>query len=531
MTKIWTVTGVIAAALTFGTSASAASNLIYCSEGSPEGFAPALYTSGTTFDASSVPLYNRLVEFKSGTTELAPGLAESWSVSEDGLSVTFNLRPGVKFHSNRDFTPTRDMNADDVIFTFQHQMDETHPFHAVGGSTFEYFSSMDMGGLIESMEKIDDLTVRFNLTRREIPFLANLGMDFASILSAEYADHLLAQDNMDAINNAPIGTGPFVFVNYQQDAVVRFRANDDFWGERPAVDNLIFAITPDASVRYQKLLAGECQVMSYPNISDVDGMRASDEVNLLEQEGFNVGYLAFNTNEAPFDDPRVRQALTMAVNKDAIVDAVFQGAGEVAKNPLPPTIWGYNDDIQPWPYDPEAARALLEEVGVSDLGTSIWAMPVQRAYNPNARRMAELIQADWAAVGVEAEIVSYEWGEYLKRSGETDRSGAVLLGWTGDNGDPDNFLTGLLTCDGVGGYNRSFWCNDAFDEAVLQARTSDDNAQRVELYHRAQEIFHEDAPWITTGHSVVYLPVRNEVQGYVISPLGKHDFSHVEIVN
>lgn len=531
MKKIHTLSGAIAVAFTFSAPALAANNLIYCSEGSPEGFAPALYTSGTTFDASSVPLYNRLVEFKSGTTELAPGLAESWDISEDGLSVTFHLRAGVKFHETRDFTPTRDLNADDVIFTFMHQMDEGNPFHAVGGSTFEYFDGMGMGDLIASIEKVDDLTVRFNLTRREIPFLANLGMDFASIVSAEYADHLLEQDNIDAINNAPIGTGPFVFVNYQQDAVVRFKANDDYWGERPAVDNLIFAITPDASVRYQKLLAGECHVMSYPNISDVEGMRTSDEVNLLEQEGFNVGYLAFNTNEAPFDNPQVRQALTMAVNKDAIIDAVFQGAGEVAKNPLPPTIWGYNDDIQPWPYDPVAARAMLDDAGIGELTTAIWAMPVQRPYNPNARRMAELIQADWAAIGVTGEIVSYEWGEYLKRSGEPDRAGAILLGWTGDNGDPDNFLTGLLTCDGVGGYNRSFWCNEEFDAAVLEARTTEDTAQRVELYHEAQEIFHEDAPWITTGHSVVYLPVRNEVQGYVISPLGKHDFSHVEIVN
>ena len=180
----------------------------------------------------------------------------------------------------------------------------------------------------------------------------------------------------------------------------------------------MFAITPDASVRWQKLQAGECHVMPYPNPADLDAMRADPNVNLLEQEGLNVGYLAFNTEKEPFTDKRVRQALNMAIDKQAILDAVFQGSGKVAKNPIPPTIWSYNDAVEDYPYDPEAAKKLLDEAGVCGLKTNIWAMPVQRPYNPNARRMAELIQADWAKVGVEAEIVSFEWGEYLKRSQE-----------------------------------------------------------------------------------------------------------------
>ncbi len=519
---------ILALTLTAGT-AEAAKNLIYCSEGSPEGFSPALYTSGTTFDASSVPVYSRLVEFRSGGTDVTPGLAESWEVSADGLAFTFKLRKGVQFHKTRDFTPSREFNADDVIFTFEHQAKEDHPFHSVGGGTFEYFDSMGMGDLIEEIERVDDHTVTFHLTRPEAPFVANLGMDFASILSAEYAAQLLDAGTPEKLNSAPVGTGPFAFIGYQQDAVVRYRANDDYWGGRPKIDNLIFAITPGASVRYQKLRAGECHVMSYPNISDVAAMKDNDSLEVLEQEGFNVGYLGFNTLQAPFDDPRVRRALSMAINKQAIIDAVFQGAGKPAKNPMPPTIWAYNDDITAHAYDPETAKAVLAEAGVTDVGTSVWAMPVQRPYNPNARRMAELIQADWAKVGVKAEIVSYEWGEYLKRSADQSREGAILLGWTGDNGDPDNFLTGLLTCDGVGGYNRSFWCNEEFDEVVLAARRSADQAERKQLYMKAQEIFHEQAPWVTIAHSVVYVPIRAEVENFVIDPLGKHDFKSVDI--
>ena len=177
-------------------------------------------------------------------------------------------------------------------------------------------------------------------------------------------------------------------------------------------------------------------------------MKEDPAVNLMSQEGLNIGYLAYNTEKKPFDDARVRKALNMAVNKAAIIDAVFQGAGEAAKNPIPPTMWSYNDAIEDDPYDPEAAKKLLAEAGVSGLKTNIWAMPVQRPYNPNAKRMAELIQADWKAVGVDAEIVSYEWGEYLKRSAAGEHE-TVLLGWTGDNGDPDNFLFALLSCEAV----------------------------------------------------------------------------------
>jgi dipeptide transport system substrate-binding protein len=172
---------------------------------------------------------------------------------------------------------------------------------------------------------------------------------------------------------------------------------------------------------------------------------------------------------------------------------------------------------------------MLEEAGVTDLKMKIWAMPVQRPYNPNARRMAEVIQADFAKVGVEVEIVSYEWGEYLKRSKETDRDGAVLLGWTGDNGDPDNFLAVLLGCDGVGGSNRAQWCHQPFEDLIQKAKTISDKGERTKLYEEAQVIFKEQAPWATIAHSVVFMPMSAKVSGYVMDPLGGHWFDGVDI--
>jgi dipeptide transport system substrate-binding protein len=516
----------LAAALT---TQAQAKTLVYCSEGSPEGFNPQLYTSGTTFDASSRAIYNRLVEFERGTTKIVPALAESWDVSDDGLEYTFHLRPGVKFQTTEGFTPTRDLNADDVVWSFARQLDPEHPFHQVSGGTYEYFQGMDMQNLLKGVEKVDDLSVKFVLNHPEAPFLANLGMDFASIFSAEYAEQAAAAGTPEQVDLDPVGTGPFQLVAYQKDAVIRYKANPDYWAGKAAIDDLIFAITPDASVRWQKLQAGECQVMPYPNPADLDAIRANPDVNLLEQEGLNIGYLAFNTQKEPFTDKRVRQALNMAINKQAILDAVFQGSGKVAKNPIPPTIWSYNDAVEDYAYDPESAKKLLDEAGVSGLKTNIWAMPVQRPYNPNARRMAELIQADWAAVGVDAEIVSFEWGVYLKRSKEGEHD-TVLLGWTGDNGDPDNFLYVLLGCAAADdGTNRARWCYEPFNDLLVEAKRTSDRAERTRLYEEAQVIFKEEAPWVTIAHSVVFMPMRNEVVGYKIDPFGGHIFYGVDL--
>ena len=336
--------GVACAAL--GAMGASAQSLVYCSEGSPEGFDPALYTAGTTFDASSHPIYNRLTEFKVGTTEVLPGLAESWTVSEDGKAITFNLRKGVKFHSNANFTPTRDFNADDVIFSFDRQGNPDNAYNQVSGGTWEYYTGMSMPELVSSIEKVDDYSVTFNLTRPEAPFIANMAMDFGSIVSKEYADAMMAAGTPEMVNQAPIGTGPFSFQAYQKDAVIRYLRNDAYWGDAAKVQSLIFAITPDASVRYQKVKAGECHVMAYPTPADVQAMKDDSDIVVMEQEGLNVGYLAYNTKVAPYDNPKVRKALNMAINKQAILDAVFEGAGKIAKNPIPPTMWSYNDAIE-----------------------------------------------------------------------------------------------------------------------------------------------------------------------------------------
>ena len=520
----------LGAVVTLGFAASAsAKTLVYCSEGSPEGFNPSLYTSGTTFDASSRQIYNRLVEFERGTTTIVPALAESWDVSDDGLAYTFRLRKGVKFQTTKGFTPTRDFNADDVLYSFNRQLKKDHPYYTVSGGAYEYFNGMDMPNLLKSVDKIDDYTVRFTLNVQEAPMIANLGMDFASILSAEYADKMMTAGTPEKVDLNPVGTGPFQLVNYQKDATIRYKAHPDYWAGKAAIDTLVFSITPDAAVRYAKLKAGECQVMPYPNPADLEAMAKDPEINLLRQEGLNVGYLAFNTEKKPFDNRLVRQAVNYAIDKQAIIDAIYLGAGAPAKNPIPPTIWSYNDAVKDYPYDPEKAKQLLADAGLAGgFETDLWAMPVQRPYNPNARRMAEMMQADLAKVGIKAKIVTYEWGEYLKRSKAGEHQ-MILLGWTGDNGDPDNFMYVLLGCAAATGTNRARWCYKPFDDLLVAAKQTSDVEKRTDLYMKAQLIFKEEAPWFTIAHSVVFKPVRKEVVDFRIDPFGGHVFYGVDL--
>ncbi|QKJ87204.1 ABC transporter substrate-binding protein [Paramixta manurensis] len=525
------VTRFALAAITLAlTTTVSAKTLVFCSEGSPENFNPQLYTAGTSVDASAVPVFNRLVDFKPGTTELVPSLAESWEISPDGTVYTFHLRKGVKFQSNKLFKPTREFNADDVIFSFMRQKDEKNPYHNVSNGTYTNFDSLEFGTLIKRIEKVDEHTVRFTLSHAEAPFLADLGWYFASIHSAEYADAMLKAGTPEKVDMNPIGTGPFELVQYQKDSRILYRAFPDYWQGKAKLDRIVFSITPDASVRYAKLEKNECQVMPFPNPADLKRMRENKDITLMQKAGLNTGFLSFNTQKAPLDNVKVRQALTMAINKPAIVAAVFQGTGTVAKNILPPGVWSADEKLKDYDYDPEKARALLQEAGIKP-GTTIdlWAMPVQRPYNPNARRMAEMIQADWAKVGIKANIVSYEWGEYLKRLKEGEHQ-AALMGWTTATGDPDNFFGPLYSCTSAnGGSNSSKWCYQPFEKLIVAARAEQDHAKRVALYQQAQQIMHDQAPAVMIAHSTIFEPVRKSVTGYEVDPFGKHIFYQVDI--
>lgn len=508
----------------------AAKTLVYCSEGSPENFYPGINTTGTSFDVNS-QIYNHVVDFERGGTKVVPSLAERWTVSKDETEYTFHLRKGVKFHSNKIFKPSRDFNADDFIFSLERQWKENDPYFKVTSSNHSFFNDMGMPKLLKTVEKIDEYTVKITLNQPEAPFLSNLAMEYAGIQSKEYAIAMLKAGTPEKIDQDPIGTGPYQLTQYQKDALVRFKAFPAYWGGKAKIDDLIFAITPDASVRWAKLQKGECHVMPYPNPADLDAMRKDPNVTVLEQPGLNIGYLAYNTTKKPFDDVRVRKAINMAIDKKAIVSAVYLSTGVAATNPIPPTQWSYNKSIKDDVYDPAAAKKALAAAGYPNgFTTDLWAMPVQRPYNPNAKRIAELMQADLAKVGVKAEIKSFEWGEYRKRMQNGEHQ-LGMMGWTGDNGDPDNFLNNLLGCESAksNGSNVAKFCYQPYEDVIKKAKIVSNPAERTKLYEKAQVIFKEQSPWFTIAHAVQLKPIRKEVIDFKLSPFGRHTFYGVDI--
>jgi dipeptide transport system substrate-binding protein len=507
-----------------------AKTFIYCSEGSPSSFNPQVVTDGTSITAASDTLFNRLVEFEVGTTKIIPALAESYQISKDQLTYTFRLRKNVKFHSTSYFTPTRDLNADDVFFSIERQRNKNHPYHMISGGNYEYFEGMEMGKLIKDVKIINPETISITLNKKNSPFLANLSMSFMAIQSKEYADKLERENKKDQFDKGPIGTGPFILSSYQKDNSIKFTRHEKYWGSRGNIDKLIFSITPDSNVRTQKLKVGECQLIAEPSPSDIKDLKNNSNINVIEAPGMNVGYLAINTQKKPFDNLDVRMAIQYALNRKSYIDAIFMGQAEVAKNPIPPTIWSYNNKVVDLNYNPTLAKEHLKKAGFANgFDTELWVMPVARPYNPNGKKMGELMQADLKAIGINAKIVTYDWPTYLKKS-KAHEHGLIQFGWSGDNGDPDNFLAMLLTCEAVKeGSNYASFCNIEFDDLIKKAQEETDLKKRTVLYEKAQIVFKKNIPWVTLAHSKIYRAMSKKIKGFKLNPLSYDIFTKVNV--
>jgi len=497
------------------------SGLVYCSEGSPEAFNPQLVTSGTTIDAISQQLYDRLLDINAQTGELQPALAQSWQVSADGTTYWFTLQPNVQFHQTEYFTPTRPLTAEDVVFTFNRIMQTEHPFHFQGGGNYPFFQSVDWAGLVDSVTADSKHVVRFELSRPDSSFLSNIATDFAAILSAEYGENLIKIGQLSRLDSHPIGTGPFRFKEYQKDVLIRYYRHRNYWREPAKPEQLVFDIVPDNARRMAKLFTHECDIVAFPRVAELGLIRKRQDVDVQENTSMNIGFWAFNTQKPPFDNVKVRQALAYAINREAILQAVYFGHATAANSVLPPTSWAYNPDLPVQVYDPAHAKALLAEAGYpKGFSMDIWAMPVQRLYNPNALKMAELMQADLAQIGVRASIVTYEWNSFRRklRANEHD---SVLIGWSADNADPDNFFRPLLSCSAAQtGSNRANWCDENFDRLISQALLTADQKQRRSFYMAAQQYLAEQMPLMSIAHSQRFQAISSEINGVSINPYG-----------
>lgn len=517
-------------AAVFAPALAQAAALSVCTEASPEGFDVVQYNSLTTTNASADVLMNRLVEFDAAQGQVVPSLAERWTVSSDGLTYEFKLRPEVKFHSTAYFKPSRTLNADDVLFSFQRMLYPAHPWHKIAQSGFPHAQSLQLPELIKQIEAPDPLTVRFTLDHPDATFLATLSMGFASIYSAEYADQLFKVGTPEKLNSQPIGSGPFVFGRFQKDANIRYRANPDYFAGKPAVDPLIFTITPDANVRLQKLRRNECQIALSPKPLDIAEAAKDDNLKAEKTDAFMTAFVAINSQHPPLDKVEVRQAINLAFDKASYLKAVFEDTAVAANGPYPPNTWSYAKDLPGYPTNVDKARGLLAKVGLAKgFSTTIWTRPSGSLLNPNPSLGAQLLQADLGKIGIQAEIRVIEWGELIRRAkaGEHD---LLFMGWAGDNGDPDNFLSPQFSCAAVkSGTNFARYCDPRLDQLISAGKTTNDQSVRSRLYEQAQTLIQQQALWLPLAHPTAAALTRKGVEGYQVSPFGRQDFSKVNV--
>ena len=505
--------------------------LVYCSEGNPESFNPQLVTSGTAIDATSKQLYNRLIGYDVESGNIAPELATSWTVSDDGLSYHFFLRKNVKFHSSVVFTPSRDFDANDVIFSFERITKATHPYFNVSKTGYPYFESIGFSELINRIERVNDHEIIFHLNKANSSFLANLATDFSIILSAEYAQQALKNGTPELIDQQPIGTGPFRLTEYVKNKYLRFHRFNGYWDKIPEIDQLVFDVTPKSSLRMIKLITGDCNMSALPNTGELSIIKDRTDLRLESKSGFNVAFLALNTLKPPFDNANVRKALSLAIDRQNILMAVYGDTGLEARSILPPASWAYNKNKQNPEYNPTQARLLLDQAGVKNLTMTIWTGTVARPYNPNPHKTAELIQSDFAKIGVNTQIISVEWSIFNQKLNQSDYD-AALIGWSADNSDPDNFFTPLLSCISMNSEsNRSKWCDPYFENLINQAKQSNSKQERISLYHQAETHISDQMPLITLAHAQRQFLQRSNIKTPKLAPFGALAFGDIQIIS
>ncbi|MFJ7737599.1 ABC transporter substrate-binding protein [Lysinibacillus sp. NPDC097287] len=486
--------------------------LVYGRGGDSVTLDPAVATDGESFKVTT-NVYETLVNFGEKDVTINPGLAKTWEPSEDGLTYTFQLEEGVKFHDGTDF------NAEAVVKNFERWKK--------GGDKFSYYSSQFVVGdkqVIESVTAEGDYTVAIKLSQPQAPFLQNLAMTAFAIASPAVFE---ADD--DKLSESPVGTGAFKFVEWKRNDSVTLEKNAEYRiAGLPKLDKVVYRSIPDNSARLNALNADEIDIAEGLSPADGATLEANADLQLVERPSMNIGYLGLTANRAPFDNVKVRQAVNYAIDKQTIVDAFFEGYAEVAKNPMPPIINGYNDDIEGYNYDPEKAKALLAEAGYDGKEIELWAMPVSRPYMPDGQKIAEAIQKNLADVGMPSKIVTFEWATYIEKA-ENGEADAFLLGWTGDNGDADNFIYTLLDGDNIGSNNYSYYDNQELHKLLVAAQTEVDANKRNELYKQAQVIIKEDAPWVNIAHSTSIIGADANVKNYIAHPTGTDKLANVEV--
>jgi peptide/nickel transport system substrate-binding protein len=523
-------------------AAQEAATLVFGTSADPVALDGALVSDGESLRAID-QMFEGLVALTPGTTEVEPALATEWEVSEDGLQYTFNLREGVTFHDGEPF------NAEAVCFNFDRWYNFKGVFQNPAASyywqtVFGGFSDGKSPSLFESCEATDESTVVLNLTKPSSAILAGLSLTnftFASPAAleefeadkGELDDEGIFRPTGTYATEHPTGTGAYRFVEWTRGESLRFERNPDWWGDFEGnIEELIFRPIEDPAARLQALQSGEIQGFDLVDPGDYPTIEDDENLQLLNRPAFNVGYVGFNQQIEPLDDIAVRQAIAHAIDRQAVVDGFYAGQGVVAHEFMPPEVEGYADDVTQYEYDPDMARQLLEDAGY-ELPVEIdFAYPtgVERPYMPDPQANFEAMVADLEDCCFKVEKKSAVWDPDYLDNAQNGRYGLYLLGWTGDFGDPDNFVGTFFQGPLAAGPGTQWgFENQEIFDLLDQAEAETDPAEREALYQEANRVIMDFLPGLPYVHTKPGLAFTANVSGYTPSPVSLEPFSIVTV--
>ncbi|KFC96118.1 ABC transporter substrate-binding protein SapA [Leminorella grimontii] len=503
------------------------SGFVYCVNGLIDSFNPQIANGGVMVDTIAAQLYDRLLDVDPLTYRLVPELAERWETLDNGAAYRFHLRKDVPFQTTPWFTPTRKMNADDVIFSFNRIFNPEAPYHAVNGGHYPYFDSMQFSNTVREIKKIDSYTVEIRLKQPDASFLWHMATHYAPVLSEEYSRNLLKIGKQERIDRLPVGTGPFLLNEYRPGQFIRLQRNESYWRGLPRMPQVVIDLGAGGTGRLSKLLTGQCDVLAYPAASQLTILRDDPRLRISLRTGMNVAYLAFNTSKPPLNDKRVRHAIALSINNPRLMQSIYYGTAETASSILPRTSWAYDSESEITEYNIEKAKQLLKEAGVGPLRLHLWVSTASQAYNPSPLKTAELLQADLARINIKVTIVPIE-GRFQENSLSDEDHDLTLAGWATDSNDPDSFFRPLLSCAGIDSQtNYARWCHPEFDSLLNEGVMEQDLSSRIAIYRQAQKTLADELPILPLASSLRIQAYRYDIKGLVLSPLGNVSFAGV----
>ncbi|MDD5800075.1 MAG: ABC transporter substrate-binding protein [Coriobacteriales bacterium] len=483
-----------------------ADTITFAQGADPRGLDPAYVDDGESAKIIE-NIYENLVTYDDDSCDVKPKLATDYNISDDGLTYTFNLQQGVKFHDGTDF------NAEAVKKSIERQLEGTGRTDDMTYASFTFGTASEGNG-VKSVETDGDYTVKITLAAASAPFIKNLAM----VLAAPIACPTVFEKDPTGLMENPVGTGPYKFVSWDKGQNVKLVANDDYWDKdnAPKTKNIVFKFIAENASRVTALNNGEADIIDGLDDSVVDTITSAGN-QLFTADGMNINYMAFNcTDSSVCKDQKVRKALAQAVNVDELVSSLYGDYASVANSVMPTWMAPYDSDIQQTPYDPDTAKATLASLGVTSLKCITYSNV--RPYNTKGGQvLAEAIQGYFDKVGVKLDITAYDWTTYKTKT-TTDPWDVCFYGWTGDNGDPDNFMN--LLADPTPTMNIAQFNNADYKALIAQGVATSDEDQRNDIYKQCEQMVADQQPWLLISHSKNLAGYNPKVSGFVIHPTG-----------